>query len=190
MEKFFHLQRLLKSLADGVWSLLLPQTTVASLSITDDWWETQHILFSLRPVQGEWRRIWFKDLQTLVDCDKLQPPLSLSLALQAATGSHRWGSAHARLCCRPQLTQVLPHQCARDHLGSAGVGGNCHVLPKHGSVPSPHEEATSVCLAPLSPQKHLWLREGVILEKETTILRKGFPPPPLLFPGLGISSVR
>lgn len=107
MEKFFHLQRLLKSLADGVWSLLLPQTTVASLSITDDWWETQHILFSLRPVQGEWRRIWFKDLQTLVDCDKLQPPLSLLLALQAATGSHRRGSAHARLCCRPQLTQVL-----------------------------------------------------------------------------------
>lgn len=53
MGKFFHVQRSLKSLEDGVWSLLFPQTTVAGLSITDDWWETQHILFSLRPVQGE-----------------------------------------------------------------------------------------------------------------------------------------
>lgn len=42
-----------------------------------------------------------------MDYDKLQPPPSPLLAWQAATGSHTWGSAHARLCCRAQLTQVL-----------------------------------------------------------------------------------
>lgn len=177
MGNFFHLQRLLKPLED-VWSLLFPQTTTASSSIT---WETQHIP-SPRLVQGRWRRIL---IQTWVDCDKLQPSASLLLALQAARGSLSQGSAHARLCCPAQLAQVWLTRVPP---------GQCWCV---GQLPLAHKisicarsDAASDCLVPLSPQKHLWLLEGVTLGQETTILRKGFPPHSLLFPGIGISSIR
>lgn len=75
---------------------------------------------------------------------------------------------HCRLCPCQAVLQTsanpgLAHQCAWGHLGSAGLWGNCSLLTKHQPVPSPREDEASVCLVPLSPQKHLWLREGVTL---------------------------
>lgn len=136
MGNFFHLQRLWKPLEDGVWSLLLPQTTTASLRITDVWWETQHFLFSGRPVQGGGRWILIQGPPNFSELWWLQPPSSLLLALQAATGSH------TRALAMPGVLQSSAHpgpahQSAWGHLGSAGVWGNCHLLTKHQPVPSP-----------------------------------------------------
>lgn len=184
MGNFFHLQRLLKPLEDAVWSLLLPQTTMASSSTTDEWWETQtqHIP-SPRLVQGGWRRIL---TPTLVDCDKLQPPSSLLVVLQAATGSPSWGSACARLCCRAQLTQPCPPGASRSVLGwgqlplahktssCAESTGGCNIRLLRASLPTKASDSGKESLSKKQPSPG----KGFLL-----ILFS-------LFPGLGISSIR
>lgn len=170
MGNFFHLQRLLKSLEDSIWSLLLPQTTVASLRITDDWWETQHILFPRGPVQGGGRQIL---IQEPPDFSGLWQAPATSLPLTGMAGCYRL--PHVGLCpCQAVLQSSanpgLAHHSAWGHLGSAGVWGSCHLLTKHQHVLSPQgmQHQSAQCLSP-----HISGKEPLCVKKQPSS-EKGF----------------
>lgn len=152
MGKIFHLQRLFKSLETQCLDTAAPSNHKA-VSISDALWETQHILFSLKPVQGGWTGTLIRGLQNGSRSCYLQPPSPPSPACAHWCTLQRCFSCTG-LCCRPQLVQVLVPSVTDREVLLCGAITTCSW--NINLCQAPRREQASVCLMSPSLRKHLF----------------------------------